>query len=111
MLYKLIVAVLVAQAGAFTAPVARVSASRVSQATMADTSWRRSYDGKGGVAPAPAAAAAPTGSMSVGQACKFMEMEPSVSFAEKKAFLLGKGVSEFVITEAACTATDTTLVL
>jgi hypothetical protein len=36
---------------------------------------------------------------------------PSVPFEEKKAFLLSKGVSEFVIVEAACTASDTTLVL
>ena len=113
MLYKLIVAVLVAQAGAFVAPASAVTASsRASQVSMADTSWRRAYNGKGGgaVAAAPAAAA-PTGSMSVAQACKFMEDNAGVSFEEKKAFLAGKGVSSFVIAQAACTATDTSLVL
>ena len=49
--------------------------------------------------------------MTVPQACKFMEDNKGVSFAEKKAFLLEKGVSEFVIAQAACTAPDTTLVL
>lgn len=65
-------------------------------------------------AAAPAPAATPTAvvaSMGVPAACKFMESNPDVTFAEKKAFLLGKGVSEFVIAEAACTAPDTTLVL
>ena len=63
--------------------------------------------------PAPVAAAAATGSMGVAEACTFMA-DPSVagvSFEAKKAFLAGKGVSEFVIAEAACTAPDTTLVL
>ena len=36
---------------------------------------------------------------------------PDVPFADKKAFLLEKGVPEFVIAESACTASDTTLVL
>ena len=115
MLSKLIVAFLVATASAFTAPVAsRAALSRTSGATMqmTDFSWRRSYDGKGGVAavaaPAPAAA---SGELTVAQACKFMEENPSVSFEEKKAFLLSKGVSPFVIIESACTAPDSTLVL
>jgi len=51
------------------------------------------------------------GAMSVPQACAFMAMSPSVPFEEKKAFLLSKGVSPFVVTEAACTAPDTALVL
>ena len=79
-----------------------------------DGSWRRSYDGKGGVAPAAAAApAAATGSMGVAEACTFMAdaSVAGVSFEAKKAFLAGKGVSAFVIAEAACTAPDTTLVL
>ena len=50
-------------------------------------------------------------SMGVPAACKFIEANPTVSFADKKAFLLSKGVSEFVIAEAACTAPDTSLVL
>ena len=66
-------------------------------------------------AAAPVAAAAETAEvfafMGVPAACRFMEANPSVSFAEKKAFLLTKGVGEFVIAEAACTAPDTTLVL
>ena len=49
--------------------------------------------------------------LSVPAACKFMEANPSVSFEEKKAFLLEKGVPEFTIAQAACTAPDTTLVL
>ena len=49
--------------------------------------------------------------MSVPAACRFMEANPSVPFADKKAFLLTKGVSEFVIAEAACTAPDASLVL
>ena len=55
--------------------------------------------------------AAATASMSVGQACAFMEMEAATSFADKKAFLLSKGVSEFVVAQAACTAPDTNLPL
>ena len=66
-------------------------------------------------AAAPVAAAVETAEvfafMGVPAACRFMEANPSVSFAEKKAFLLTKGVGEFVIAEAACTAPDTTLVL
>ena len=67
-----------------------------------------------GVAPMPgvvAAAPAGTATMTVPQACKFMEDNQGVSFAEKKAFLLEKGVSEFVIAQSACVAPDTTLVL
>ena len=66
---------------------------------------------------APVAAAAPAaaavGDMSVSQACVFLANPAiaSTSFADKKAFLEGKGVSAFVIAEAACTAPDTTLVL
>lgn len=55
--------------------------------------------------------AAATCAMGVTAACKFMEANPAVSFADKRAFLLSKGVSEFVIAQAACTAPDTTLVL
>ena len=40
-----------------------------------------------------------------------LEANPAVPFAEKKAFLLAKGVSELVISQAACTAPDATLVL
>lgn len=116
MLYKLLAAVLVAQSAAFMAPASVVAQSRTAAPTMADTSWRRAYNGQAGgaavaAAPAAAAPAAASGSMSVGQACAFMEMEASTSFEDKKAFLLSKGVSEFVIAEAACTAPDTTLVL
>ena len=62
---------------------------------------------------APAAAAAPSGEMTVPQACVFMEdaSVAGVSFEEKKAFLMSKGVSEFVVAGAACTAPDATLVL
>ena len=108
MLYKLTIALLVASAAAFNAPVARSAvAGRTAAVSMADGSWRRSYDGKGGgggaaVASAPAA----TGEMSVSQACVFMAT-PGSTFAAKKSFLLEKGVSPFVIAEAACTAPDT----
>ena len=64
-------------------------------------------------APAVAASAEPVSDMTVAQACAFMA-DPSVakvSFEEKKAFLSAKGVPDFVIAEAACTAPDTTLVL
>ena len=57
---------------------------------------------------APAAADV---AMGVPAACAFMEANPAVSFADKKAFLLSKGVSEFVVAQAACTAPDTALVL
>jgi len=113
MLYKAVVAALVASASAFSGPLSTV-ASRTAAPTMqmTDFSWRSTYNGKmpgeGVVTPT---AAAPSGSMSVPQACTFMAMAPSVSFEEKKAFLLSKGVSEFVITEAACTAPDLALVL
>ena len=75
--------------------------SRTGTITMADTSWRRSYDGKGGTSVAPPvnqkpsfsipwggaaaagapaaaapAAAAPSGSMTVIQAMKFMNEAP-----------------------------------
>ena len=62
---------------------------------------------KGGAAGAAGA----EGSMSVAQACRFMEANAAVPFDEKKAFLLAKGVSPFVIAQAACTATDAQLVL
>lgn len=64
-------------------------------------------------AAAPAAAAAPSAEMTVAQACAFLA-DPSIageSFEAKKAYLASKGVSDFVISEAACTAPDTTLVL
>ena len=51
--------------------------------------------------------------MTVAQACVFME-DPSIAdapFEQKKDFLLEKGVSEFVVAGAACTAPDATLVL
>ena len=106
MLYKTIVALLVAQSAALTVT------ARAGSISMADTSWRRSYNGRvGGAAPAAAAPAAASGSMGVAAACKFMEANPAVSFADKRAFLLSKDVSEFVIAQAACTAPDTTLVL
>ena len=112
MLRALLIALLVATAAAFTAPISsRGAVSRVSSVSM-DGSWRRSYDGKGGVAPA-AASAAPSGSMSVAQACVFLQSAgvASTPFAAKKAFLESKGVSTFVISQAACTTADTTLVL
>ena len=65
-------------------------------------------------AAAPAAAASSSSStMTVPQACVFMEdaSVAGVSFEEKKAFLMSKGVSEFVVAGAACTAPDSTLVL
>ena len=62
-------------------------------------------------ASAASASASASASMSVAQACAFMEMETSTSFEDKKAFLLAKGVPEFVVAQAACTAPDTTLVL
>ena len=40
-----------------------------------------------------------------------MEANAAVPFEEKKAFLIEKGVPEFVISQAACTAPDKTLVL
>ena len=49
--------------------------------------------------------------LSVPAACKFMEANPVGVVEEKKAFLLEKGVPEFTIAQAACTAPDTTLVL
>ena len=126
MLYTLCVAALVASASAFSAPVASRAVPARASATMqmTDFSWRQTFNGKppGDFAEAPwsmgkvvptggAASAAASGEMTVAQACIFMAEAPEVSFADKKAYLLEKGVSEFVITEAACTATDTTLVL
>ena len=49
-------------------------------------------------------AEAPIEGLSVAQACMFFAANPSVDAAEKKAFLASKGVSEFVITQAECTA-------
>ena len=123
MLYKLIVALVVAQAAAFGVPAAAagLTAGRASSVSMAEASWRRSFSGRAADCAAPGglsgagsggvSAAAPSGAMSVAQACTFMASNPGVSFAAKKEFLLEKGVTEFVIAEAACTATDTTLVL
>ena len=114
MLYKLIVALVVAQAAAFGVPAAAagLTAGRASSVSMAEASWRRSFNGRGG-GGAVAAPSAPSGVMTVPQACVFMEDSSvaSVPYAEKKAFLLEKGVPEFVIIEAACTAPDSTLVL
>merc|ERR1719454_2620460 len=109
MLYSLCVAAFAVTAGAFTAPVSRAAVSM----QMTDFSWRSTYNGKlpGDIGKVVSTAAAPPGEMSVPQACVFMADCPSVPFEEKKAFLLSKGVSEFVIAEAACTASDTTLVL
>jgi len=42
--------------------------------------------------------------MSVPQACSFMAANEAMPFADKKAFLLSKGVSEFVIAQAECAA-------
>ena len=72
-----------------------------------------SAEGASAAPAAPAAAAAPSGEMTVPQACVFMEdaSVAGVSFEEKKAFLMSKGVSEFVVAGAACTAPDATLVL
>jgi len=111
-MFKLVIALLVASASAFSAVASRAAVGRAPVVQMS-TAWRRSYDGKGGVAVAAAPAAAATGDMSVPQACTFLA-DPSlmsVDFAAKKVYLLSKGVSEFVITAAACTATDTALVL
>ena len=49
-------------------------------------------------------AEAPIEGLSVAQACMFLAANPSVDAAEKKAFLASKGVSEFVIAQAECTA-------
>ena len=122
MLYKAVVAALVAQVAAFSAPPTAVPTSSSRAAvSMAEASWRRSFSGRAADCAAPGglsgagsggvSAAAPSGAMSVAQACTFMASNPGVSFAAKKEFLLEKGVTEFVIAEAACTATDTTLVL
>ena len=119
---------LLLSAAAFQAPLSLYSASPMARVNTGDIVMQR----KGGfwerddwkaasaaasaasaaAAPAPAAApAAAVGGLTVAQACVFMEKAPTVSFADKKTFLLSKGVSEFVIAEAACTAPDTTLVL
>lgn len=90
----------------FAAPMSRasVSVSRSSSISM-DTSWRRSYDGRGGAAvAAPSASSAPSGTMSVPQACAFMAANPSTSYEAKKAFLSSKGVPAFVIAQAECAA-------
>ena len=125
MLYKLCVLALAATASGFSAPVAsRATSVRAAPATMqmTDFSWRSTFNGKppgefsdgpwtpsavGKVVPT----AAPTGEMTVAEACTFMAATPEATFAEKKAFLESKGVSAFVIAEAACAASDTTLVL
>merc|ERR1712224_1119532 len=54
---------------------------------------------------ASAAEAATSGAMSVSQACTFFAANPSIDEAEKSAFLKSKGVSDFVIAQAICTAT------
>ena len=45
------------------------------------------------------------GGLTVAQACAFFAANPSIDAAEKKAFLVAQGVSEFVIAQAECTAT------
>jgi hypothetical protein len=105
MLYKLLAfAAVLSTADAFTAPVSAVGASRTAGVSMADTSWRRSFDGRGGAATAaaPAAAAAPSGSLTVGQACAFMQNSAiaGASVADVTAYLKSKGVDDFTIQEA-----------
>jgi hypothetical protein len=110
-------------AAAFHAPTSVASNSRVGQPAMmaktvpfwerADWIEKQAAAAAASAPAAPAAAPAATASMSVPEACTFLA-DPSVasvSFAEKKTFLESKGVSAFVIAEAACTAPDTTLVL
>ncbi len=120
MLYASFVAGLLAfQApGLHNAPTAARIGSSPAMAERKGAFWQRAdwqeasaAASAASAAATPAAAPAASASLSVAQACTFMEMEPSVSFEEKKAFLLSKGVSEFVVAEAACTAPDTTLVL
>ena len=86
------------QLAAFMAPPVVASRSRVSTIQASETSWRRSYDGKGGVAVAS------SGGMTVAEACKFMA-DPSLasaSVADKNAFLASKGVDAFVIAQSEC---------
>jgi hypothetical protein len=86
---------------------------------MYDDSWRRSYNGKvpafdASAAPksaAPTAAGQDFSKATVAGACTFMMANPGISFEEKKAFLLEKGVPAFVIAQAACTAPDAAIVL
>ena len=122
MLYKFLVASMICAASAFSGPVSVVQASTAGRtaAVSMDGSWRRSYDGRGsgvGGASAPAAAAAPAGASTDGSKASvtgvmsFMVANPSISFAEKKAFLLDMGVSEILIAQSACVAPDTDLVL
>ena len=103
--------------------------SRAGTVSMAfpDNSWRKSYDGKGGVAAGPAVNASPTaftlggggggaapaaraaapaatGGATVVQAMKFMQ-DPSVTnmpVEAKAAFLASKGVDAYAISQAAC---------
>lgn len=98
--------------------------SRVNQPIMAErkgafwqrADWIEKSEAAGAASAVTAAAPAPaasSASLTVAQACTFLA-DPSVasvSFADKKAFLASKGISEFVIAEAACTAPDLTLVL
>ena len=106
-----------AAAIAFTAPgLAPTAPARATPAVMAERKgafWQRPdwIEMQEKAAAESAAATALSNVLSVPAACKFMEANPSVSFEEKKAFLLEKGVPEFTIAQAACTAPDTTLVL
>merc|ERR1719230_1335484 len=108
----------VALVAAFTAPMtSRATAVRASPVTMqmTDFSWRQTFNGKppGEFAPAPwtsgtgvvvPTGAAPSGEMSVPQACIFMSANPDITPEAKAAFLAEKGVSAFVIAQADCTA-------
>uniref|UniRef100_A0A7S2JNA7 Uncharacterized protein n=1 Tax=Haptolina brevifila TaxID=156173 RepID=A0A7S2JNA7_9EUKA len=99
----------IALAVAFTTPLSVRSGSAVS-ATMMSDDWRRSYDGKGGGATlwsvpggsAAATASAPSGAMTIEQACTFMYANDDATIEEKAAYLKSKGVSDFIIAQSTC---------
>ena len=101
---------------AFTTPTPLMQQSlygRSGPVSMLDSSWRRSYDGRGtGVKPLGGAAEASvmtaSSTLTVDQACVFLAEESlaGMSTADKKAYLASKGVSPFVIAQAECVAPE-----
>ena len=80
----------------------------IAQAECTATGMEGTVAGHPGEETAGMGLVTPTGvgaGMSVEQACAFFAANPSIDASEKVEFLKGKGVSDFVIAQAECTAT------